>query len=164
MLHNQGFLDFHSFRGIYSLLLTPTARPSVRKLPTCDLYTSRAQKMPTFCQYVAGLHHTHGWKRRCATPWSSQVSLCFPIQLHAQSLQDALLHLCNIQHFCMGSVPSHRAAEGKGTAFCKGKMRDCKKTKSRQERDDEENLDGIGHSDSFCIWIGLNLGKSLLHG
>lgn len=39
----------------------------------------------------------------------------YPAHLNSQSQQGAHLHLSNIQHFCMGSAPSHKVVEGKGT-------------------------------------------------
>lgn len=44
-----------------------------------------------------------------------------------------------------GQLPPTGLLKGKAQAFSKGKTRDCGKPMSRQERDDKENLDGIGH-------------------
>lgn len=44
-----------------------------------------------------------------------------------------------------GQLHPTRLLKGKEHVFSKGKTKDCGKTKSRWERDQKENLDGIFH-------------------
>lgn len=85
-----------------------------KEMPTCDPYTSRAQKVPIFpkCHSSTPLPMAgrEGVQHHEAAP-------SYRAHLRFQSQQGAHLHLSNIQHFCMGSTPSHRAAEGKGTSL-----------------------------------------------
>lgn len=83
-----------------------------KEMPTCGLYTSRAQKVPPKCHSstpppMAG---REGVEHHEAAPF-------YPAYLHSQSQQGAHLHLSNIHHFCMGPAPSHEVAEGKSTCL-----------------------------------------------
>lgn len=134
--------DFHSLRSLCPLLLTPTVHSSVRGKCPPVICTSRAQKVPIFHQYVTVLHHH---------PWLGE-KVCNTMKQHPLTLPTLIPSLDKVSTSTSATFNTSawgqlhlKGLKGKAHVFSKGKTKDCGKTKSRQEGDHKENLDGIFH-------------------